>query len=112
MVNVGNLTCLIRYEIGVFKGPAASHHGTTMKSPLLATAFLLASISLFGAAASNGTIPGVPPTVPPTVPPVVKPACPKESSKKPETKKEVPHKQQPKQVEKKEESKKWPVKRS
>ncbi len=63
-----------------------------MKTSLLATALLFASVSLFGVAAGGGTVPPTPPTVPPT-----KTGCNKSGDKKPST---------PKAPEKKKESEK------
>ena len=78
-----------------------------MKTPLLASVFLLAAIAVFGASAGTGGF--VPPVTTPTkTPPST--SCPKTGSKETE-KKEVEKKEAPKKVEKKDDDK-WPAKRS
>lgn len=85
----------------------------TMKTPILASLFLLAAAAVFGASAGTGGF--VPPvTTPTTTPPST--SCPKtdskETTKKEAEKKEVEKKDAAKKVEKKKDDDKWPVKRS
>ena len=91
----------------------------TMKTPTLASVFLLAAIAAFGATATNGTGVVVTPVTPPPGT-----TCTKTGSKDSEKKKESEKKGSDKKVEKKEDHKKvekkgekkdddkWPAKRS
>lgn len=70
------LTLVNRFKLGVFKGQPLSQHELTMKTPLFASALLLAAVSLF-ALTNVGVAPGGTTTAP-----VVKPPCTKKDDDK------------------------------